>query len=41
VTFAQVRAVSNIVERRNRNAWRVAEALERLAETTRRILAET
>jgi nucleoside phosphorylase len=41
VTFAQVRAVSNIVERRNRSAWRVAEALERLAETTRRILAET
>jgi futalosine hydrolase len=41
VTFAQVRAVSNIVERRNRGAWRVAEALERLAETTRRILAET
>jgi len=41
VTFAQVRAVSNIVERRNRGAWRVAEALERLTETTRRILAET
>jgi futalosine hydrolase len=41
VTFAQVRAVSNIVERRNRGAWRVAEAIERLAETTRRMLAET
>jgi futalosine hydrolase len=41
VTFAQVRAVSNIVERRNRSAWRVAEAIERLAETTRGILAET
>jgi futalosine hydrolase len=41
VTFAQVRAVSNIVERRNRGAWRVAEAIERLAEATRRILAET
>jgi len=41
VTFAQVRAVSNIVERRNRGAWQVAEALERLAEATRRILAET
>ena len=40
VTFAQVRAVSNIVERRNRGAWRVAEAIERLTETTRRILAE-
>jgi futalosine hydrolase len=41
VTFAQVRAVSNIVERRDRGAWRVAEAIERLAEATRRILAET
>ena len=41
VTFAQVRAVSNIVERRNRGAWRVAEAIERLAQATRRILAET
>jgi len=41
VTFAQVRAVSNLVERRNRGAWRVAEAIERLAETTRRILDET
>ena len=41
VTFAQVRAVSNLVERRNRGAWRVAEAIERLAETTRRILGET
>ena len=41
VTFAQVRAVSNIVERRNRGAWRVAEAIEQLAEATRRILAET
>jgi len=41
VTFAQVRAVSNIVERRNRGAWRVADAIERLAEATRRILAET
>jgi len=41
VTFAQVRAVSNIVERRNRGAWRVAEAIDRLTETTRRILAQT
>jgi len=39
--FAQVRAVSNVVERRNRSAWRVAEAIDRLAETTRHILAET
>jgi len=41
VTFAQVRAVSNIVERRNRGAWRVAEAIDRLVETTRRLLAQT
>jgi futalosine hydrolase len=27
VPFAQVRAVSNIVERRNRHAWRMAEAI--------------
>jgi futalosine hydrolase len=30
VPFAQVRAVSNVVERRNRDAWRVPEALARL-----------
>ena len=41
VTFAQVRAVSNVVEPRNRGAWRVAEAIERLTETTRRILEQT
>jgi futalosine hydrolase len=40
VTFAQVRAVSNIVERRNRGAWRVAEAVDRLTETTRLILEQ-
>lgn len=33
VPFAQVRAVSNIVEPRNRAGWRVAEALEALART--------
>jgi futalosine hydrolase len=38
VAFAQVRAVSNIVERRNRGAWRVAEAIDRLTQTTRLIL---
>ena len=27
VPFAQVRAVSNIVERRNRDAWKMAEAI--------------
>ena len=41
VPFAQVRAVSNIVERRNRGAWRLAEAIDSLAEAARRILAET
>jgi len=29
--FAQVRAVSNIVERRNRQAWRVADAISALS----------
>jgi futalosine hydrolase len=28
VPFAQVRAVANVVERRNRSAWRVQEAIE-------------
>jgi futalosine hydrolase len=41
VTFAQVRAVSNIVERRNRGAWRVPEAIDRLTQTTRLILEQT
>ena len=31
VPFAQVRAVSNIVERRNRPAWKVREALDALS----------
>ena len=31
--FAQVRAVSNIVERRNRAAWKMGEALEALGST--------
>jgi futalosine hydrolase len=31
VPFAQVRAVSNMVERRNRPAWRVREALDALS----------
>lgn len=34
VTFAQVRAVSNVVERRDRDAWRMAEAIERLGAVT-------
>jgi futalosine hydrolase len=31
VSFAQIRAVSNVVERRNRSAWKVQEAIEALA----------
>jgi nucleoside phosphorylase len=30
VSFAQVRAVSNIVEPRNRGAWRMADAIRSL-----------
>jgi futalosine hydrolase len=30
VPFAQVRAVSNVIERRNREAWRLREAIENL-----------
>lgn len=38
VRFAQVRAVSNIVERRNRSAWRIPDALAALTRSTLRIL---
>jgi futalosine hydrolase len=38
VAFAQVRAVSNIVEQRNREAWKMAEAITNLAETALAIL---
>lgn len=38
VPFAQVRAVSNVVERRNRAAWRLGDAVGRLCEVTRAIL---
>ena len=38
--FAQVRAVSNLVEKRNRKAWKLTEAIGRLGETARRILDE-
>jgi futalosine hydrolase len=31
IPYAQVRAVSNVVERRNRTAWKMDEAVERLA----------
>ena len=38
VPFAQVRAVSNMVERRNRAAWKLAEAIANLGTVTRQIL---
>jgi futalosine hydrolase len=40
VPYAQVRAVSNIVERRNRSAWRMDLAVQRLDEAARAILAQ-
>jgi futalosine hydrolase len=39
VPFAQVRAVSNIVERRDRGAWKMTEAIDRLGQTALGILA--
>ena len=39
--FAQVRAVSNFVERRNRAAWKLTEAIDSLGATALRILAES
>jgi futalosine hydrolase len=38
VPFAQVRAVSNIVERRNRGAWKLPEAIAALGAEALRIL---
>jgi futalosine hydrolase len=38
VPYAQVRAVSNVVERRNREAWQIEQAIRQLNETARRIL---
>lgn len=38
--FAQVRAVSNFVERRNRSAWNVPEAIANLGSTALRMLGE-
>jgi len=38
VPYAQVRAVSNVVERRNRAAWKVSEAIDALAAAARAIL---
>jgi len=38
VPFAQVRTVSNLIERRNRSAWRLEEAIASLTEAVERIL---
>jgi futalosine hydrolase len=38
IVFAQVRAVSNKVEKRNRDAWKMAEAIRALGETGTGIL---
>jgi futalosine hydrolase len=38
--FAQVRAVSNVVERRNRDTWKLSEAVASLGATTLRMLSE-
>ena len=40
IPFAQVRAVSNIVETRNRGAWRMADAIACLGETALNILGD-
>lgn len=40
VPFAQVRAVSNIVEKRNRGAWKLAEAVDGLCAAALDILKE-
>jgi futalosine hydrolase len=39
--FAQIRAVSNIVERRNRDGWKLPEAIAKLGATTLRMLNES
>ena len=39
VAFAQVRAVSNVVERRNRSAWKMKEAIAALGAASLRMLA--
>jgi futalosine hydrolase len=40
VDFAQVRAVSNAVERRNRSAWNIPGAIEALTAAARQILEQ-
>ena len=38
--FAQIRAVSNVVERRNREAWKLADAVASLGAVSLRMLSE-
>jgi futalosine hydrolase len=38
LAFAQVRTVSNKIERRNRDAWKIADAIRTLGETSLKIL---
>jgi futalosine hydrolase len=38
LAFAQVRAVSNFVERRNRGAWKITAAIDALGQAARSIL---
>jgi futalosine hydrolase len=40
VPYAQIRAISNYVERRNREAWKMADAIQALGRTTTAILNE-
>jgi futalosine hydrolase len=40
VSFAQVRAVSNSVERRNRGAWKIGEAIQALGRVTGEIVGQ-
>jgi futalosine hydrolase len=41
VPFAQVRAVSNVIEKRNRAAWKMPEAIENLCAAALRIFQRT
>jgi futalosine hydrolase len=40
VRYAQVRAVSNVVEKRNRRAWTIDEAIANLSQCAAAILDE-
>jgi futalosine hydrolase len=39
--FAQIRAVSNVVERRNRDGWKLSDAIDNLGATILRMLNES